>query len=551
MHVVHATRVVALVAIVTLGAAACSGSSSKSSGANNKPATKSNELVVTPATQVIADTVPDGATRLHFETGPIDIIPGQNNIAYSRTIPQPKEDGYIVGISSNLRKADGTVPPVDVIHLHHGVWLNLSAKDATSPGLPERFYAAGEEKTRMLSAQGYGYPYKATDHWLLNYMLHNQLSKPDKIWVTYDLDFVPATSPLGKTLKPARPIWMDVQNGSIYPVFDVLQNTGHDGAFTYPDDAVNPYACTPEPARIGRNGKPRPARPCNSSPKNTWTVDRDGVLLGTAGHVHPGGLHDDLWLTRAGATGVAGHTKSAAPDTAHLFSSVATYWEPAGPVSWDVAMSATPDTWRVAVKKGDVMSISSTYDTKNASWYESMGIMVVWMADGNDAPDPFKTPVDVQGVLTHGHLPENNNHGGQPAPHDYSDMSKMPSHVVPSGTVLPIADFVYEGDMSNSASVPTVVQGGTLVFRNDDASRGIPHTISACVSPCDLSTGIAFPLENGQPRFDSGELGTGGAPASGKVSWTISTTNMAPGTYTYYCRIHPFMRGAFRVVGKS
>jgi len=99
--------------------------------------------------------------------------------------------------------------------------------------------------------------------------------------------------------------------------------------------------------------------------------------------------------------------------------------------------------------------------------------------------------------------------------------------------------------------VPTVVQGGTLVFRNDDASRGIPHTISACVSPCDLSTGIAFPLENGQPRFDSGELGTGGAPASGKVSWTISTTNMAPGTYTYYCRIHPFMRGAFRVVGKS
>ena len=61
------------------------------------------------------------------------------------------------------------------IHLHHGVWVNLSAQSPTSPG-PDRFFAAGEEKTTMELPSGYGYPFKASDRWLLVYMLHNQLS---------------------------------------------------------------------------------------------------------------------------------------------------------------------------------------------------------------------------------------------------------------------------------------------------------------------------------------------------------------------------------------
>ena len=486
---------------------------------------------VTPATEVISDVVPEGATRLHFETGPFTITPGQNNIGYTRTIPQPTQDGWIVGIQTNLRRADGTIPPVDVIHLHHGVWLNLAAPDATSPRLPERFFAAGEEKTRMLLPPGYGYAYKTTDHWLLNYMLHNQLSKPDKVWVTYDVDFIPASSSAARSIKAAIPVWMDVENGSIYPVFDVIQGSGHNGVYTYPDDASDPYH--------GRRVR------------NQWTAPYDGTLLATAGHVHPGGLHDDLWLTRPGAHALTGHDKPGSPDTAHLFASVASYYEPAGPVSWDVAMSATPAGWRVAVHKGDTLSITTTYDSQRASWYESMGIMVVWMAVGDTSgKDPFTTPVDVPGVLTHGHLQENDNHGGAPDASQYTDMTKLPSRVMASGSVLPISDFAYVGDMSEAATVPAVKQGGYLVFRNDDASKGTPHTITACLVPCDGSTGIAFPLANGQPRFDSGELAAYGPPTNGQTTWS-TPTNLPPGTYTYYCRIHPFMRGAFRVVPKS
>jgi plastocyanin len=536
MRLLRPKFLLCVLAIVAIVATAACGSSSNKSG-EKKAATSSTLPMVTPATQIIADTVPEGAKRLHFEYGPVPITPGQNNIGYSRRIPQPKEDGYIIGMSTNLHLKDGSVPPVDIIHLHHGVWLNLAGKDSTSPGLPERFFAAGEEKTRQLAVDGYGYPYKTSDLWLLNYMLHNTISKRSEVWITYDLDFVPANSAAAKKIKPARPIWMDVQNGSIYPVFDVIQGTGENGTYTYPDDAKDPYACGPN------------ARRCTGQPKNEWTVDSDGVLLGTAGHVHPGGLHDDLWLTRKGATGVDGHIKPGHPDTAHLFSSVGTYWEPRGNVSWDVAMSGTPDTWRVKVKKGDVMSISTTYDSKTASWYESMGIMVVWMANGDNigGDDPFAKPVDVRGVLTHGHLAENDNHGGSPASDQYSDMSKLPNKLEKSGSVLPIADFAYQGDMSVAASVPTVKQGGYLTFRNDDSAQGIPHTITSCEAPCDLSTGIAYPLANGVPRFDSGELAKIGPPSINQTQWS-TPTNLPPGTYTYFCRIHPFMRGAFRVV---
>jgi plastocyanin len=478
---------------------------------------------------IASNPVPAGAQRLHFEVGPIDVRPGQNNSQYTRVIPEPTVDGYIVGMSTNLHLADGSVPPVDVIHLHHGAWVNFSRPNTTSGG-PDRFFAAGEEKTIMALPKGYGYPFKASDHWLLVYMLHNQLSTPTQVWITYDIDLIPATSPAAQTISPARPLWMDVMNPAGYPVFDVLKGSGTGGAFTFPDQAHDPYGTGPA--------------------RNEWTVDHDGVLLGTAGHVHPGGLHDDLWLTRKGATAPDGHGKPGTANTVRLFKSVADYFEPAGKVSWDLAMTATPNSWRPEVKKGDVLSITSTYDSTHGSWYESMGIMVVWMADKGPGVDPFKTPVDVRGVLTHGHLAENDNHGGRPATRNYQNLLKAPSRVEPSGTVLPIADFTYAGDLSEATTVPAVVQGGSLVFRNEDNSRGIWHTVTACKLPCDRSTGIAYPLADGTHLFDSAELGTGDAPASGVTSWK-TPSNLPPGTYTYFCRIHPFMRGVFRVVPKS
>jgi plastocyanin len=530
-------RVTRVIVVAVLGALVAVGCSS-GSGSADKAGTKKPAQARVTETSLIADTGPQpGAVRQHYKFGPVEVKAGQNNIAYSFAgIPKPAVDGWIVRIAPNLTYENGTVPPVDVIHLHHGVWLNMSATDATTGGrLPERFFAVGEEKTVMLLPQGYGYRYKANDRWLLNYMLHNLTSKPDKVFITYDIDIIPSTAPAAASVKPARPIWMDVENGSVYPVFDVHKGSGQDGKYTYPDDATDPYT--------GRRGR--------SGPRNEWTVDKDGVLLVTAGHLHPGGLQTDMYVQRSGATALKGHDKPGKPDTAHLFTSVAHYYEPAGPASWDVSMTGTPADWRVQVRKGDKLSINTTYDSGRASWFESMGIMVAWMADGTDGADPFTTAVDKPGVLTHGHLAENDNHGGKPAPDAYVDATKLPSQ--PPADTIVIDNFVYaKGDITVANSIPTVEQGKSIRFVNNDAplGNGIWHTITSCQAPCNLSNGIAYPIADAAIQFDSGELGKGGAPTANRVDWS-TPTDLAPGTYTYFCRIHPFMRGAFRVVPKA
>jgi plastocyanin len=51
-------------------------------------------------------------------------------------------------------------------------------------------------------------------------------------------------------------------------------------------------------------------------------------------------------------------------------------------------------------------------------------------------------------------------------------------------------------------------------------------------------------------EFDSGELGwgpEGATPAANRNTWS-TPDDLKPGTYTYFCRIHPFMRGSFRVI---
>jgi plastocyanin len=97
-----------------------------------------------------------------------------------------------------------------------------------------------------------------------------------------------------------------------------------------------------------------------------------------------------------------------------------------------------------------------------------------------------------------------------------------------------------------------VPQGRSLTFRNLDSDDTIWHTITACKEPCNKATGVAYPLANGRVDFDSGELGFGpkfATAAANRDTWS-TPRNLNPGTYTYFCRVHPFMRGAFKVRAK-
>ena len=90
---------------------------------------------------------PNGAQRVTYKVGPFNVVPGQNNIQYAGMGDKPNVDGWITRMRPDLVYTNGTVPRVDVLHLHHGVWLNMSRQRRDRAGLPERIFAAGEEKT--------------------------------------------------------------------------------------------------------------------------------------------------------------------------------------------------------------------------------------------------------------------------------------------------------------------------------------------------------------------------------------------------------------------
>ncbi|MDX6686669.1 MAG: hypothetical protein QOF26_2356 [Baekduia sp.] len=479
-----------------------------------------------------------GMQTLTYMYGPIKLSPGQNTIEAQANSQKPQVPGYITRFQPDLvyakvnSQGGHDTPRVDVIHLHHGVWL-VARDHALYPT-----FAAGEEKTIFNMPQGYGYKYDPSDGWIMNYMIHNLTPNADSVYIKYTIDFVPASEPAAAGITEVKPLWMDVSGIKPYPVFDALKGSGTKGRFTFPTQASA-------------------AQKKDIGVAQTWTAPKDITLVATAGHLHPGGLYNDLTTTRNGAT-------------KEVFRSVAKYYEPAGAVSWDVSLTGSKPDWRVAVKAGDTIATTVTYDTRNASWYESMGIMVVFYADGLQpgAKDPFTEAIDWHGLVTHGHLKENDNHGGR-VDSGLPDAREMIDGSRP--TNVDIKGFIYgRGDLSLTGSggrPPVVRAGGSLTFTNLDATKAMTpqgsayHTITACKAPCTGTTGIAYPLANAGVQFDSGELGYGPdlpiagfggkfTPAANRNTWK-TPKSLGAGTYTYFCRIHPFMRGAFRVVGAN
>jgi plastocyanin len=132
------------------------------------------------------------------------------------------------------------------------------------------------------------------------------------------------------------------------------------------------------------------------------------------------------------------------------------------------------------------------------------------------------------------------------------DARRLLAGTPPAGGVA-VKGFTYRaGDLGiqgRRGRPPTIRAGQQLRFVNRDAAIGIQHSITSCKAPCNRATGIAYPLANGRARFDSGTLGYGPVnftAAANRIVWR-TPKRLRPGTYTYFCRIHPFMRGAFRV----
>jgi hypothetical protein len=517
--------------------------------------------------EVLTRATYPGMTTYSCRMGPLPIVPGQNlnELATTTTCPGARvvsgpggtdvfepgspAEGYITRFKPSMVEImpGGRLrtPSVWDLHLHHVVWL----KGGAGPT-----FASGEEKTHVKLPDGYGIRAGGDETWRVNHMIHNLTARGDRqVYLTWEIDWVPLGQP-GADIDEASIRWLDVAGfPQIYPVFDAERgfDLDGDGRWTFPDDV---------PTDPGVPGFEEREKISNNS---QWTLNAPRTLVFTAGHLHPGGTSVDLKVTRDG-------------ETVPLFRSRAKYYEPAGAVSWDVSMGATRPEWRVSLEAGDTVSISATYKVRRASWYESMGIMPLAVAAPGDpaARDPFNDAADVRAmyeqgdILTHRRLPENIDKKARknlrlPDPRKLKSRGRVPK------AGIRIDGFAYSpGGYSAFRAFPEVLMRPPLVrpgrrvpFTNLEAQLGMPddqqawHSITSCKAPCNRGSGIGYPLANGPIKFDSGQLGYGTGFSQGVTTgsnrYRTPPLRKAGKTYTYFCRIHPFMRGSVRVKAKS
>ena len=374
-------------------------------------------------------------------------------------------------------------------------------------------------------------------------MIHDLIGAPATVFIVWRIDFVPDTAlPNDCTpfvvgcIRPVETQWMDVSgpgggvgiSSPIYPVFNALRRMGHNGRYTFPDQATG-------------------AQRDLIGPGQTWTPDHPVTLIQTAGHLHPGGLSTDLRvrrgtsvnriftlqgpLLRARRRGVVGRC-----DGRHAI-------ELARQASRRRQVERRRD-----LRRGEGGLVRGDGDHARGRLRR----------DGRRRPDAMSDSIpDTGGAHARASRREPKPRGW---PDGLPDPRTLPSAPTPSDPIT-INQYAYEqGDLyapGAEKNPPKVLLGHSLIFRNlDDPPPGLPehayHTITACKAPCNRSTGIAYPIANGPVTFDSGQLGFNSgpfnAPAVERDTWS-TPKNLPTGTYSYFCRVHPFMRGSFRVVG--
>ena len=211
-----------------------------------------------------------------------------------------------------------------------------------------------------------------------------------------------------------------------------------------------------------------------------------------------------------------------------LFRSEAKYYEPAGAVSWDVSMTVTPPDWRVQLRKGDVLSVSGTYDTRGRPGTSRWGsCRRCWTPGGHAAPTRSRPTSTSTGQVTHGHLPENNNHGGGALAGSRPARAARAARRAAAARSRSAASSTARATSAPTgrARPPAGVRAGrALTFVNRDAGERRSSTRSPPARrPATATTGIAYPLADGPVDFDSGELGFGPrgfTAAANRDTWT-------------------------------
>ena len=121
----------------------------------------------------------------------------------------------------------------------------------------------------------------------------------------------------------------------------------------------------------------------NGNIQNEFKMPFQRTIVSAVGHLHPGGLRDDIDLVRPGANPAATTscareatdassarsakvcvraTAGLVKDSVRIFRSATTAARPGRPGLVGRTLTASRPDWRVHVRQGDMLRITSTYD---------------------------------------------------------------------------------------------------------------------------------------------------------------------------------------------
>jgi plastocyanin len=260
--------------------------------------------------------------------------------------------------------------------------------------------------------------------------------------------------------------------------------------------------------------------------------------------------------------------------------------------SEDFQMEVTHPNWRAPIRKGDRIRITGTYENKDHAWYTAMTHLGIYI-DEQQAPkgrckpylvgnvqekrtvtklgkkkvswsisrrgklvrkarrQKIQTTVGVDPLEGVPNRPFDRHQDlvcgipGWPAC-EKPEVKRPPGRAV---STVNIANFLYlPGDMSLSGedgAPPRIKEGQSMRFVNEDQAAGIRHTVTTCPWPCNGPYVGNYPLADG--TWDSTTLGFDAIDGGNPNPVAETPKDLKAGKYAYFCRIHPWMRGAFEV----
>ena len=525
---------------------------------------------LTPAVERSSRFVPKPAgtkETLKFWFGPYTVPPGHD--ANRVDVDLPVQNGFIVSIEPGMKRvADLSEPSHQEAHIHHAHWFALdpgNQEDNYTYGNTEWIFGNGDEETKADFSERsaadpkgpqYGEFIGAEGPQAMIYMLHNKTNQPLPVYIALDVTFVHGTAAELKT-KTGRD-WHDVSGVLFGRTFDVpREKKKGDGRFSTTDDMKT------------ADGKPRPIE---------WVSTLEGTMIGTGSHVHPGGLR--VHVENMGSKENPCPNDRAGPGGGTQLLRSDALWRDGVTYSEDFQMEVSHPAWRAPIHKGDRLRITGIYENAAHAWWTAMTHEGTYI-DEQQKPRGRCKPYFV-GPAARLLKPsvKRVRRGGKvrrvrqkPARRAYDGVPNRPWHGPKDKicgeafggppcerpyqergegletSLVHIANFLYlPGDraLSGQQGAPArVKKGATLTFVNEDQQAGIRHSVTTCKWPCAGPYVGNYPWADG--AYESGTLGYD--PIDGGTPNPVASTppDLPVGKYSYFCRVHPWMRGAFEV----